>query len=249
MLITLTRPPINVLDRDALDELADVVAELGIDRETRVVVLTSGIDGIFCSGGDLKYWRQVHDSTDVSRAGNRIFDGIERLPQITLAAINGHVIGDGLALALACDLRVASETATFRLPEVAYGFIPGRGVVRRLVSMAGPGHASELLLTGRPVGAARARQMGLVNQVVPPDQLGAEALRRAREMAAFSTAAVRAAKCALRGGEERACFEAVWGGADWREGVESFLAKRTPAFASDGGGGGCCDLAGRVQAG
>ncbi len=206
-------------------------------------MITGGVGGIFCSGGDLKYWGQVRDGKEVSRAGREAFARIERLSKPTVAALNGHVIGDGLALALACDLRIAGEAATFRLSEVAYGFIPGWGLIHRLAALVGRANASELLLTGRPVEAARAQVMGLVNDVVPSDRLLDEALRRAREMAAFSPAALRAAKCALLGGDERVCFEAIWGGADWREGIDALLARRVPAF-ENAKGGGCCDLAG-----
>jgi enoyl-CoA hydratase/carnithine racemase/sugar phosphate permease len=246
--LTLARPPINALDHAALDDLAEAVRETEADKEIRALVITGGIDGIFCSGGDLRYWRQVCDGQEVSRAGREVFARIEQLPKPTIAAINGHVIGDGLALALACDLRIAAEAATFRLPELAYGFIPGWGLIHRLVALVGRGNGSELLLTGRPMEAARARAIGLVNEVVPADRLIDEALARATEMAAFSPSALRAARCALLGGDERVCFEAVWGGADWREGIDALLAKRAAAFGSDGKGGGCCDLAGRVQA-
>lgn len=248
-LLTLARPPINALDRDALEELATAVAEVGADPEIKALVITSGIDGIFCSGGDLKYWRHVPDGDEVSRAGREVFARIEQLPKPTIAAINGPVIGDGLALALACDLRIASESATFRIPELAYGFIPGWGLIHRLVALVGRANASELLLTGRPVEAAESRAIGLVNEVIPSDRLINRALERAQEMAALSPTALRAAKCALLGGDEGACFEAVWGEADWREGIDALLAKRSPSFRPRGKGGECCDLPGRVQAG
>ena len=247
-ILTLARPPINALDQAALDQLAQAVEGAGADGDARALVITGGIEGIFCSGGDLKYWRRVLDGKEVGQVGREVFARIERLSKPTIAAVNGRVIGDGLGLALACDLRIASQTATFRLPEVAHGFIPGWGLIHRLVALLGQAKAAELLLTGRPVGAARAREMGLVTEVVAPDRLLAEASARAREMAALSPAALRAAKCALRGGDEAKCFEAVWGKADWREGIEALLAKRIPVFASDREGGGGCDFSGRVQA-
>jgi len=238
------RPPINALDREALEELAQAVEEVRADRGIRVLVITGGIDGIFCSGGDLKYWSQVHNGTDVSRIGRKVFAQIERLPKPTIAAINGHAVGDGLALALACDLRIASLTATFRLPEAAYGFIPGWGLIRRLVASVGRTHTSELLLTGQSVGAPRAHTMVLLNEVVPSDRLMDEVLKRSRQMAALSPAALRAAKCALLGGDEKACFEAVWDKEDWQEGIDALLAKRTPRYGSDGKGCEGCDLIG-----
>jgi enoyl-CoA hydratase len=241
-LLTLMRPPINALDLEALNELAEAVEKVEADRETRVLVITSGIEGIFCSGGDLNFWRHVRDGKAVSQAGREVFARIERLPKPTIAAINGHVIGDGLNLALACDLRIASEAAMIRLPEVAYGFIPGWGLIHRLVSLVGRSNASELLLTGQQMEATRAWGVGLVNEVVSSDRLIDRVLARAQKMAVFSPTALRAVKCALLGGNERACFEAVWGNADWQEGIDTLLAKRTPVFGSDEKEGEGCDF-------
>jgi enoyl-CoA hydratase/carnithine racemase len=238
--LTLTRPPINALDRMALEELAEAVERVRSDPESRVLVLTGGIDGIFCSGGDLKYWQHVHDGREVSCAGRNVFDLIERLPKPTIAAINGHVIGDGLALALVCDLRISSATATFRLPEAAYGFIPGWGFIKRLVASVGRGNASGLLLTGQSIGASRAKTMGLVNEIVSPDQLMNHVMSVSRQLAALSPSSLQALKCVLSGGDERACFEAVWGKEDWREGIDALVGKRPPAF--DRISSICCEL-------
>jgi enoyl-CoA hydratase/carnithine racemase len=232
-LLTLSRPPVNALDQENLDELGWIASRLEADQEVRVVVIIGGIEGIFCSGGDLKYWGKIRDGREVSRAGRQVFSRIERLPQPTIAAINGQVIGDGLTLALACDFRIASEAATFRLPEVAYGFIPGWGLIHRLVALVGRARAAELLLTGQRLEALLAQEIGLINEAVPPDQLKARALKRALELAALSPAALRAAKCALSGGDERACFMTVWGEADWQEGIDALLNKRLPRFDSD----------------
>ena len=244
-IITLKRPPINALDQEALDELNDAVGEVEADPEIRVLVVTGGIDGIFCTGGDLKYWRDIHDGKEVSRAGCEVFARIERLAKPTIAAINGHIIGDGLALALVCDLRIASEKATFRIPEAAYGFIPGWGFIRRLVASVGRGNASGILLTGQPIEAGRAQMIGLVNELVPAERLQEVAMSWAKRLANLSPASLRALKCVLLGGDERACFEAVWGGSDWKEGIDALLTKRTPVFSTDRKGSACCDLVGR----
>ena len=246
-LLILNRPPINALDREALEELGLAVEEIRADRQTRVLVITGGIEGIFCSGGDLKYWRQVQNENEAGKTGRRVFAQIEQLPKPTIAAINGQVIGDGLALALSCDLRFASPLATFRLPEVAYGFIPGWGLIRRLIASVGRTHASEFLLTGQTVDASRAYTMGLLNEVVPADSLMDEALKRSGRMAALSPAALQAAKCVLRGGDEKACFEAVWSRNDRREGIDALLSKRTPVYGVHDQGGDGCDHIGRVQ--
>lgn len=196
-LLTLMRPSINALGWEALNELTGAVEKVEADRETRVLVITSGIEGIFCSGGDLNFWRQVRDGKEVSRAGREVFAQIERLPKPTIAAINGHVIGDGLNLALACDLRIASEAASIRLPEAAYGFIPGWGLIQRLVTLIGRSNASGLLLPGQQMEATQAWMVGLVNEAISSHRLMDEVLARAREIAAFSPTALRAVKCVL----------------------------------------------------
>lgn len=231
--LTLRRPPINALDRQALNELSEAVEATEADEETRVLIITSGIEKIFCTGGDLKYWRHIRDGKEVSRIGCEVFARFESLPKPTMAAINGHVFGDGLALALARDLRMASEDATFRLPELSYGFIPGWGLIHRLIAFMGRAKAANILLTGRPFQAAEALGMGLIHEVFPPGQLLDKALERAGEMEALSPAAVRAAKCALLGGDETACFRSVWGGRDWLEGIDALLDKGRAVFESD----------------
>lgn len=232
-ILSLNRPPINTLDRESLDELTGIVDELDADKESRVIVITGAITGVFCSGGDLKYWRHIRDAGEVSRAGSDVFERIERLSKPTLAAINGHVVGDGLALALACDLRIAADSASFRLPEVAYGFIPGWGLIHRLVAVAGRANAAELLLAGKPAGAVKARSMGLISETVAPDELMDRAVDRALELATRSPAALRAAKCALLGDDETKCFESVWGGTEWHTGIDALLSKRIPVYGSE----------------
>ncbi len=232
-ILTLRRPPINALDRQSLNELSEAVAAAEADQETRVLIITGGIENVFCTGGDLKYWRHIRDGEEVSRSGCEAFTRLESLPKPTLAAINGHVVGDGLALALACDLRMASGTATFRLPELAYGFIPGWGLIHRLMGLLGRARASNLLFSGGPFQAPEALNMGLVHEVAPPERLLDRALERAREMENLSPAAFRAAKCALLGGDETACFRSVWGGSDWQEGIDALLGKRSPVFRSN----------------
>jgi len=243
-ILKLTRPPINALDQDALDELSCQLCEIDTDP-SRVLVVTGGLGGLFCTGGDLKFWRAVSDARAVSQAGRDVFVRLAQMGIPTIAAINGHAIGDGLALALACDIRIASDRATFRLPETAYGFIPGWGTVRELVSLIGRARSADLLLTGRPLDAKGALAFGLVSDVVPAESLLKEVLERSRALSEFSGSALAAMKCALRGGDDRACFESVWGSADWQEGVSALLAKRTPRFGQPGGE--ARDFAGRMK--
>lgn len=233
---TLTRPPINALDQRALDDLAAAIVEVDANHAARALVVSSGLQNIFCSGGDLKYWRSIRDGRQVSEYGRSVFEQIENLEIPTIAALNGRVIGDGLALALACDFRVASDMASFRLPELAYGFIPGWGPIHPLVCLVGRARAAEMLLMGRSYDASEALRVGLVHEVVPSVQLQEAAMARACALSAMPAAAMRAAKCALRGGDERTCFQEVWGKEDWQEGIDALFAKRTPTFPrrSDG---------------
>lgn len=240
--LTLTKPPINALDREGLEELDRTLQDLERNSDVRVVVLASGVEGVFCTGGDLKFWRRFprDASRQVSRAGRNVFTRLERLPCPTIAAIEGHVIGDGLALALAADLRIASETASFRVPEADYGFIPGWGVPYRLERTVGQAAALELLLTGLAIGAERARQLGLVSQVVPAGQALPASRELSEQISRKSPLALAWAKQVLReapdvpdrGPWEEECFAQVWGGADWQEGVEALLAKRPPVFTN-----------------
>jgi enoyl-CoA hydratase/carnithine racemase len=137
--LTLTRPPVNALDQQALDELAAALADVGAERSARALIVTGGLHNIFCSGGDLRYWRNIRDGQQVSERGRSVFERLKRLELPTIAALNGSVIGDGLALALACDLRIACDSAVFRLPELGYGFIPGWAPLDSLVGLVGRG--------------------------------------------------------------------------------------------------------------
>ncbi|OGL19745.1 MAG: hypothetical protein A3K12_07545 [Candidatus Rokubacteria bacterium RIFCSPLOWO2_12_FULL_71_19] len=244
--LVLTRPPVNALDSEALDAVGAAIEQVESDPHVRVVVLASGVESVFCAGGDLKFWRRFPAgmARDVSGAGRNVFERIERLRQPTIAAIEGHVIGDGLALALAADLRIASEAATFRVPEAEYGFIPGWGVPGRLRRQMGQALALEMLLTGAPIAASRAHVLGLVTQVVPPGQALAAASRMAGALARKSPLALTWSKRVIRGapavggGDDREweeeCFGHVWGSEDWQEGIEALLSRRAAVFGDRG---------------
>ena len=243
-IITLQRPPINALDMETLSGLSEAVESAKTDPGSRVLLIASGLDGIFCSGGDLKFWMGIANGRDVGDAGRRVFAQIESFPKPTIAVLNGHVIGDGLSLALACDLRVASETVSFRMPEASYGFIPGWGSVKRLIAAAGRANASEMLLTGKQITADRARIIGIVNETVPSEALMKFSRETASRIAGFSPASLRAIKCALRGGNESLCFESVWGKEDWEEGISALMQKRDPEFSSSKQITNCCSFSG-----
>jgi enoyl-CoA hydratase len=241
--IRLCRPPINALDADALEKLGAAADAVAADSEARVLVFASGIDGIFCSGGDLKFWRSFPkaQAQQVALAGRQVFTRIARLGKPTIAAIDGHAVGDAIALALSCDLRLASSRASFRLPEMRYGFLPGWGTLFHLVRTIGHARAMDMVLTGRTVEANVALEWGLATRVQPADTFTEELRQLVDSLLGMSPAALSLAKTALRWGpwapgatpeDELAAFIEAWGGDDWQEGIAALLSKRSPRYAT-----------------
>jgi len=183
--LTLDRPDaLNALNRDltaALEQALDRVAAMD---EARVLLVT-GRGRAFCAGNDIKEMDLFTDADAEALAARHavLMDRFATLPQVTLAAIDGHALGGGLMLAVAQDLRLASDRARFGLPEVTLGFNPAYGIAR-LLDVAGGAHSRDLLLTGRIIHAGEALRMGLVNRVVAPPTLEASALKWASEIAA-----------------------------------------------------------------
>ncbi len=232
--IRLNRPPVNALDETSLHELVETVELADNDPAIRVVIIASALENVFCAGGDLKYWPHQYesDARTITRIGQETFLRIEQANKPTIAAIQGHVIGDGLALALACDIRLASPSAAFVLPEVSYGFIPGWGTIGRLLKVAGVARAAELLFTGERLNAEQALAFGLVNRVTGADDLMVTVETMAKRIAEQPSVAIRYAKAALRGNPaarsrdqadwEAECFAAVWGSHEWKQGLKLF---------------------------
>lgn len=236
-IVTLKRPPINALDEVALQELMAAADQVENDETVRAVVIASGIERVFCAGGDLKFWPQRYASMprEVSNAGRRVFTRLEALRKPTIAAIAGEVIGDGVSLALSCDIRIASQIAQFRLPETAYGFIPGWGTIARLARVVGHAVTSELLFTDATLSARRAQLYGLVNRMTVTEEVMPTALMLARQIAARAPNVLLQAKAALQ--RRDACIEGqetweadrfsdVWGSTDWERGMAAFQKKQ-----------------------
>jgi enoyl-CoA hydratase/carnithine racemase len=206
------------------------------------VILTGAGEKAFCAGADLKERRAM--SLDETRAFlvelNAAIDAVAAHPQPVIAALNGAAYGGGLELALACDLRLAAEGVEVGLPEVRLGIIPGAGGTQRLARACGLAVAKELILTGRRIGAARGRELGLFSAVVSAEDLRAEALRWASEIASAGPLAVAQAKAAIDEGwgqplpaalaVERAKYEVVLTSEDRNEGLRAFAEKRKPNF-------------------
>ncbi|HEX6533746.1 MAG TPA: enoyl-CoA hydratase-related protein [Gemmatimonadaceae bacterium] len=211
------------------------------DAEVRAVVVTGAGEKAFVAGADIGEFegRTAVEQRRVMQ-GPSIYEAVERLPKPVIAAVNGHCLGGGMELALACDIRVASVTARFGQPEVSLGIIPGGGGTQRLPRVVGLGAALRLVLTGEPIAADEALRLHLVEEVVEPGELLERALAIAERIASRSPVAVAAAKEATRAALslplaqglelESALFQVCFASDDRAEGVRAFLEKRAPEF-------------------
>jgi len=241
--ITLNRPEaMNSISSAMAAELARACAELAVTPEVRVVVFGAAGERAFCAGADLKERAGMTDA-DIMRQRpviRAVFGALLALPQPAIAAVHGFALGGGCELALSCDLVVADETATFGLPEVTVGLVPGGGGTQLALRRLGPGRAADMVLTGRKVGIDEAMRFGLVDRRVPAGQADRAALDLAGQIAANSPVAVRAAKRAIRHGWgvsleagldiEDAAWRTAALSADRREGIAAFVEKRKPAW-------------------
>ena len=241
--ITLNRPEaMNSISSAMAAELTRACAGLAAAPEVRVVVFGAAGERAFCAGADLKERAGMTDA-DIMRQRpviRAVFGALLALPQPAIAAVHGFALGGGCELALSCDLVVADETATFGLPEVTVGLVPGGGGTQLALRRLGYGRAADLVLTGRRVGIDEAMRFGLVDRRVPAGQADRAALDLAGQIAANSPVAVRAAKRAIRHGWgvsleagldiEDAAWRTAALSADRREGIAAFVEKRKPAW-------------------
>ncbi|MGH8999833.1 MAG: enoyl-CoA hydratase/isomerase family protein [Acidimicrobiia bacterium] len=230
-LIRLTRPPMNALSGALLTELADHLGILVKDTDLKAVVIT-GNDKVFAAGADINdLGGERH--TGMTDAFRRAADAMAAIPRPVIAAISGYALGGGLEVALAADLRVASESARLGVPEILLGVFPGAGGTQRLPRLVGPAKAKEMLWSGRQVKADEALQMGLVDRVVPAGGYLEAALEWAGEFARGAVVAMGLSKQAVDGGLdltldesldlERELFAKVLRTEDAGIGIKSFL--------------------------
>jgi enoyl-CoA hydratase len=241
--MTLNRPQaLNAFTSQQLDLLVAVIREVAANPAVRVAILTGAGERAFAAGADIKEMVALDPEAGLAfgRRGHAAANALEAMPQPVIAAVNGFAFGGGCELALACDIRLASENAHFAQPEVGLGIPPGWGGSQRLPRLVGPGIASELILTGRHVFAEEALRIGLVNAVHPLDQLLPAAREMAGSIAKNSPRAVRAAKALMKlayqgapgpglDAEARA-FGAAFETADQQEGMTAFVEKRAAQF-------------------
>jgi enoyl-CoA hydratase/carnithine racemase len=243
-LVTIDRPEaLNAVDERVLDELSAVYTGPAADDRVRVVIITGSGDKAFVAGGDIAAMQRmtVREGERFARRGQEVLLQIERSRAVVIAAINGYALGGGSELALACDLRIASDRATLGLPETTIGLFPGWGGTQRLLRAVGLGRAKELVFTGRRISAEEALRFGLVEQVVSQDELLAKARELAAQIVANSPVAVAQAKKALNQGAQTALDQALaieleawlvnFGTSDRVEGLLAFLEKRKPSFS------------------
>ena len=241
--ITVDRPDkLNALNAATLDALHAAFDAAAADDSIRVVVLTGAGPKAFVAGADIAEMSALApvQGRDFSLRGQRMMRRVERMPKPVIAMINGFALGGGLELAMCCHLRIAADSAKLGQPEINLGLIPGFGGTQRLLRLAGRAAVLELCLTGAPIDAARAQQLGIVNRVVPAAELEAETMKLATQLANAAPLALRGIlDCVNVGGEcgieegleyETAQFGLMFSTQDMREGTQAFLERRKPEF-------------------
>lgn len=233
---------LNALNQQTLQALDEAFVQAGKEDAVRVVVLTGAGNKAFVAGADISQMHQLTpiQGRDFSLLGQRVMRRIEALGKPVIAKVNGFALGGGLELAMACHLRIAADTAKLGQPEINLGLIPGFGGSQRLLRLAGRSATLELCLLGSPITAARAHDLGIVNEVVAADALDARVDELATQLAKAAPLALRAildsvllgGECALEQGLEfeSTQFGLVFSTADMREGTSAFLERRKPEF-------------------
>ena len=231
-LLRLNRPPLNALSEALLAEIARVAADVAADATVKAVVVT-GSDRALAAGADIEEFGGPDDARRIGAGFRAAFDGLAAIPRPVIAAIRGFALGGGLELALACDLRVAADSARVGQPEILLGIIPGAGGTQRLPRLVGPARAKEMVWSGRQLRADEALAIGLVDRVVPADEVETNAIEWAASFAAGPVVAIGLAKRAIDRGldgsladgldVEAAAFVDVFETEDAKTGVRSFL--------------------------
>ena len=237
-ILTVNRPDkLNALNEQVRTDMLAALAAVEQDDGVGVAVITGAGEKSFIAGADIGEFagRTPFDQRYAMRSP-RVFDAMAAFPKPVIAMINGFCLGGGCELAMSCDLRIASEKARFGQPEINLGLIPGGGGTQRLSRLVGIGHAMRLVLTGDMIGAAEAQSMGLVEMVVPHEELRAKTLELAGKIASKSPLTLRVAKEAVRASQKLAIEEGIayerdlfclcFSTEDKEEGVAAFLGKR-----------------------
>jgi enoyl-CoA hydratase/3-hydroxyacyl-CoA dehydrogenase len=239
-ILWLNRPPTNPISPQMIRDLTALWDEIESRNEIRAVVIASSNFAVFCAGADIKEFTKMTDPA----AGQELLDGghgvlrrMEQSSKVTIATVNSLALGGGCELAMACDFRIAAESASFGQPEINLGIIPGFGGTQRLARLVGEGQALQMNLLGEPISAVQAAGLGLAHEVVPDHELFDHALAWARKLAGQAPVAVEqikkvSAKSDLDDGieAEKGGFVAAFSSEDAREGISAFLGKRKPKW-------------------
>jgi enoyl-CoA hydratase len=238
--ITLNRPEkLNALDMEMLAQLQTAADTLESSSQVRVVILDSASDRAFCVGADIQAWTALSPLemwSSWTRRGHQVFDRLAQLRQPVIALLRGFAFGGGLELALTADIRIATDQATFAMPEVKLATVPGWGATARLPRIIGRAHAKQMIFSGAPIDAQRAERWGLVNEVVPASDLSAKANELTDQICRNAPISVQIAKQILNTDSSNALVleslaDAISATtADAAEGLKSFREKRPPEF-------------------
>ncbi len=241
--LTIERPQsLNALNSQVLRELTTLCDELKTKKDIRALIITGAGEKAFVAGADIKEMTNMsaQEAKDFARKGQATFNSIEALPFAVIAAVNGFALGGGCELALACDIILASEKAKFGLPEVTLGLLPSFGGTQRLARSVGLFKAREMIFSGEFYSASECLKVGLVNQVIPPDQLAKAARTLAETITKRGPMAIANAKRAVNTGfdrllseglaQEAELFGELFSTQDQKEGTSAFVEKRTPHF-------------------
>jgi len=245
-IIKFNRPKaLNAINPEVLGEVNDALDEIEGDTTVRVLVLTGEGEKAFVAGADISHMVKLSplQLRKFSTAGHDVLFRLESLPIPVIACVNGFALGGGLEISMACDFVYASENAKFGQPEINLGVIPGFGGTQRLSRLVGKSMAKEICMTGMMVGAQEAKEMGLVNKVLPHDKLWEEAMKTAKLLASKGKVSLKAVKdCINRGYDvdlrdgcymESDAFALCMASPDGKEGMTAFLEKRKPAFKGE----------------
>jgi enoyl-CoA hydratase len=242
--LTINRPDVrNALNLETVRECHAALQELAANAAVGVLIVTGAGDQAFVSGADINDIRRRTREDGLAAINSSLFSAVERFPRPTIAAVNGVAMGGGCELALACDIRICSDTAKFGQPELKLGIIPAAGATQRLPRVIGLGRAKHMILTGETIDAQRALEFGLVTAVAPPAELLARAREIAQRILRLGPLAARLAKLSLNASarvdvdsgllietlSQAICFDSD----DKTEGTTAFLEKRAPKFKGE----------------
>lgn len=242
--VTINRPEVrNAVDKETWGLLRKTFENLDSNRDVRAIIVTGAGEKAFVAGADLNSLKVRSVLETLDSENNAVVRAIEKVSKPTIAAINGYCLGGGCEIALACDIRIAAEKAKIGQTELNVGILPGAGGTQRLRNLVGQGKAMEMILTGEPVSAQEAYEIGLVNKVVPLDKLMEKAMSMAKKIAEKSPVVTKLAKRAIQNGAdlpidtglliEILSQSVVFSTKDHLEGINAFLEKRKPEYTGE----------------